>query len=176
MGYAGGRTPSPTYHQLGDHSETVQIDYDPAQITYEELLDVFWNSHRPEFEGSRQYRSAILYHSEEQRHLAEASKARQEAARGTTLSTAIEPFENFTWAEDYHQKFNLRQYDEVLREYTAIYPEITDFVNSTAVTRLNGYVAGYGTVEQAQAELDQFGLSDDMQRRVLSRIQRAIGR
>lgn len=93
---------------MGDHTETVQIDFDPETISYEELLEVFWASHRPTVPpASRQYASIIFTHGEEQRRLAEASKARLEAAVGR-LYTDIVPLERFYLAEDYHQKYYLR--------------------------------------------------------------------
>jgi len=59
VGYAGGSTSSPTYRNIGDHTETIQIDYNPKEISHEELLDVFWRSHSPEVKSwSRQYMSA----------------------------------------------------------------------------------------------------------------------
>jgi len=90
---------------MGDHTETLQIDFDPSQISYEELLDIFWASHRPTNPPrSRQYMSAILYHSEEQRRAAEASRDRIAAAIGNVF-TRIAPFERFYLAEEYHQKY-----------------------------------------------------------------------
>jgi methionine-S-sulfoxide reductase len=175
VGYAGGTTEYPTYHNIGDHSETIQIDYDPTQVTYEELLDVFWESHRPDFQGSRQYRSAILYHNEQQRQIAVVSKEHQEADIGGKLFTAIEPFQAFTLAEDYHQKYDLRQNKTLLQAYQEIYPDMDDFVNSTAVTRVNGYVAGHGSAEQARAELELLGLSEEA-RDALQRIVEKLGR
>ena len=75
VGYTGGTTVDPTYHDLGDHSETIQIDYDPTQVSYQALLDVFWNSHNPTTRSwSRQYASAVFYHSDEQKKLAMESR------------------------------------------------------------------------------------------------------
>ena len=63
VGYAGGTTNNPTYRALGDHAETIQVDYDPTQISYEELLEAFWTSHSPTSRPwSRQYASIIFYH------------------------------------------------------------------------------------------------------------------
>jgi len=81
VGYAGGTKPNPTYRDLGDHAETVQVDYDLSKITYPELLNAFWTGHDPTHRSwSRQYASIIFVHNEEERRLAEASKAR--VARG----------------------------------------------------------------------------------------------
>ena len=90
---------------MGDHTETIQIDFDPSVISYGELLDVFWTEHRPTSPPhSRQYMSAILYHSEAQRVAAEASRDRISSALGNVY-TRIAPFERFYLAEEYHQKY-----------------------------------------------------------------------
>ena len=68
VGYCGGSKPNPTYRSMGDHAETIQIDFDPTRITYEQLLELFWTSHNPcRSAWSRQYMSAIFYEGEQQR-------------------------------------------------------------------------------------------------------------
>jgi peptide-methionine (S)-S-oxide reductase len=99
--------------------------------------------------------------------MAEASKARQEAELGRTIYTEIIPFSEFYLAEDYHQKYYLRQERALAREFQRIYPDLEDFVNSTAVTRANGYVAGNGSLDQLQAELDNLGLSPQAKQTLL---------
>lgn len=114
-GYAGGRKPNPMYEQVCEgstgHAEVVQITYDPAIISYERLLDVFWKCHDPTTpdrqgaDAGTQYRSIILYHDEKQKGLAE--KSRREAA-GLFLEpivTEIVPLKTFYPAEDYHQDY-----------------------------------------------------------------------
>ena len=160
VGYAGGMQENPSYYKLGDHSETIQIDYDPNRITYGELLDVFWHSHNPcSIPRSRQYMSVVFYHSEEQRRLAEETKEREEALQGKPVFTQILPASEFYLAEGYHQKYYLRQESKLLHEYRVIYPDDTDLVNSTAVARVNGYVGGHGTSAALEEELDSLGLS-----------------
>jgi peptide-methionine (S)-S-oxide reductase len=160
VGYAGGSKSNPTYRDLGDHSETIEIDYDPTQITYEELLEIFWSNHSPTSRSfSRQYASIIFTHDEEQQRLAEEAKAREEAERGQTIYTEILPYTEFWLAEDYHQKYRLRGNRDLVGEYTALYPELEDFVNSTATARVNGYLGGNGTLAQFEAEIDELGLS-----------------
>jgi methionine-S-sulfoxide reductase len=160
VGYAGGTTVDPTYYALGDHTETIQIDYDPAQISYEELLEVFWTSHSPAVRPwSRQYATLIFYHDEEQKRLAVESQERKEAETGKDFYTEIVSFSEFYLAEDYHQKYRLRQVDELMAEFEAIYPDSADFVNSTAAARVNGYVGGHGTLASLEAEIDDLGLS-----------------
>jgi methionine-S-sulfoxide reductase len=167
VGYAGGSKSHPTYHSLGNHSETIQIDYDPTVISYEELLEVFWSSHNPVGRSfSRQYASIIFYHDEEQRRLAEETKERQRAERGRRVSTEIIAYTGFWRAEDYHQKYRLRGVTDLVDEFEAIYPDPKDFVDSTAVARVNGYVGGNSSREQLEEEIDRLGLSEEGRERL----------
>jgi peptide-methionine (S)-S-oxide reductase len=104
--------------------------------------------------------SIIYYHNEEQRQIAIASKEREESRLGRRIITEIIPFSEFYLAEDYHQKYYLRQEPGLFRELSAIYPDIGDFIDSTAVARLNGYVGGYGALETLEKELNNLGLSE----------------
>lgn len=168
VGYSGGATKNPTYHAMGDHSETVQIDYDPSRVSYRELLDIFWKSHNASRNSwSRQYRSAVFYHNEEQRKLAEETRDHLASKTHQRIATAIEPYSGFTIAEDYHQKHSLRLFPELLDELKADYPDMKDFLYSTAVTRLNGYLGGYGTCESLQKEIADFGLSGGSMKKLL---------
>jgi methionine-S-sulfoxide reductase len=170
VGYAGGTKPNPTYHSLGDHTEVLQIDFDPRQVSYEALLGVFWKAHDPASRSwSRQYMAAVFYHSEAQRQAAEASKARLQAARGQTIQTPILPVGRFTRAEDYHQKYYLRQESLLMREFGAMYPRDEDFVDSTAAARANGFVAGEGTAADRDAALPRMGLSPEALRGLQAR-------
>ena len=127
MGYAGGSSNNPTYNSLSDHSETIQVDYDPAKVSYQELLETFWDSHNPIVQPwSRQYMSIVFYHSEEQRDLAVTSKQRGEMKLGREIATEIIPFSEFYMAEDYHQKYYLSLEPSLLQEFHAIYPAIED--------------------------------------------------
>ena len=160
VGYGGGQTAAPTYRSIGDHTETVQIDYDPELISFEQLLEIFWDSHDPTRSARPgQYMRAVFYHNEQQRELAMASKAGLEGRTGSTVKTEIVPLRSFTMAEDYHQKFTLKHNKGLNKEITRIYPRHQDLVDSTAAARLNGYVGGYGSREQLAAEIDSLGLS-----------------
>ena len=118
VGYMGGTTTVPTYAAVcqGDtgHIEVVEITYDPEQISYQELLDVFWQLHDPTslddqgpYEHGSQYRAVIFYHDAAQATLAVASKAAREVARvyARPIVTAIRPATTFWPAEDYHQQY-----------------------------------------------------------------------
>ena len=175
VGYAGGTKENPTYYSLGDHSETIQIDYDPTQISYKQLLDVFWASHNPIYEPwSRQYMSIIFYHNEEQKRLAIETKESEEARLGRDIFTEIVPFSKFYLAEDYHHKYYLRRESALMEEFSAIYPVTEDFIASTAAARVNGYVGGYGILATLEEEPSIFGLSEVGIKRLLEIADRGL--
>ena len=160
VGYCGGTLKDPTYHNLGDHTESIQIDYDPAKTTYDQMLDRVWTSHNPcGGSWSRQYMSAVFYDGDVQKKAVLASKARLEEKLGKPVKTAILPLVKFYLAEDYHQKYELRCNADMTREFKAIFADEKDFLNSTAAARVNGYLAGRGTKEQLKKEIDLLGLS-----------------
>ncbi len=117
VGYTGGRMENPTYEDVctddTGHAEAVEIDYDPTKITYEQLLNVFWDNHdsttlnRQGPDWGTQYRSAIFFHSPEQKASAEASKdALERSGRfRNRIVTEIVPAVTFYPAEDYHQQY-----------------------------------------------------------------------
>ena len=121
-GYAGGHVKNPTYREvcsgLTGHAEVIQITYDPQQISYEEILEIFWNTHDPTTlnqqgaDHGTQYRSVIFYHGPEQKAIAEKYRMQLDDS-GTFPSkivTEISPISAFYPAEDYHQNyFNLNQ-------------------------------------------------------------------
>jgi peptide-methionine (S)-S-oxide reductase len=167
VGYTGGAKPNPTYRNLGDHTETVEIDYDPAIISYEKLLDIFWRSHHPgQTAWSPQYKAAIFYHNDRQKAL--ALKTRQQVAvrLKSTVCTEILSAGAFTLAEDYHQKYYLQQLPDLLAEFSAMYPTREALVSSTAAARVNGYIAGYGTPAEFQADIAGLGLSPAARQRL----------
>jgi peptide-methionine (S)-S-oxide reductase len=169
VGYSGGTKRNPTYHDLGDHSETVQIDFDPARVSYEQLLDFFWKAHDPTSRSwSRQYRAALFFHNEEQKRSAEESRDREAARIRGKIRTEILPAAEFYLAEGYHQKYYLRLNSFLSTDFRQIFPSEMDFVNSTAATRVNGYIGGYGTITALKEELDQLGLSEEGRKRLLA--------
>jgi peptide-methionine (S)-S-oxide reductase len=115
VGYAGGTLAYPTYQNVctgqTGHAEVVEVEYDPAQVSYDELLKVFWNNHDPTTlnrqgpDYGTQYRSAIFYHDPEQEAAAEASKAAAQAHFRQPIVTQIEPATTFYRAEEYHQQY-----------------------------------------------------------------------
>ena len=117
-GYTGGKVPNPTYSDVSrggtGHAEAVEIVYDPAKVSYEKLLDVFWHNHDPLAKNRQfcdrgdQYRPAIFYHNEEQRRLAEDSKAVHQKRFKQPIQTEITAAGPFYKAEEYHQDYYLK--------------------------------------------------------------------
>lgn len=168
VGYTGGEKPHPTYHDLGDHSESVQMDFDPTVITYRDLLDIFWESHNPAREGfSRQYMAAVFYHDEEQKKAIDTSRDRIASTVKGEIKTKVLPFTGFFIAEDYHQKHALGRYPELLKEFRSMYPTIEGLISSAAAARANGYLAGYGGCNRLTREIDEIGLSPEGSKRLV---------
>lgn len=158
---------NPTYRSLGDHTETIQIDFDPAVVSYEDLLEVFWASHRPTREPwSVQYRSAIFHHDARQERLANESRDREAARLGETVHTAIEPLGTFHRAEDYHQKYRLR-HSAAMEVFEALHPDARAFTDSTAAARANAFLDGHLDREELAAELERLELPEDARARLL---------
>jgi peptide-methionine (S)-S-oxide reductase len=117
VGYAGGQLANPTYHDvctdLTGHAEVVQVEYDPAQVSYDDLLQVFWENHDPTTlnrqgpDVGTQYRSVIFYHGPAQEAAARASKEKLERSGRyrRPIVTQIEPAPEFYRGEDYHQRY-----------------------------------------------------------------------
>jgi peptide-methionine (S)-S-oxide reductase len=116
-GYTGGKVKNPTYKEvcsgLTGHAEVIQLAYDPKKVTYEELLEIFWQTHDPTTlnrqgaDVGTQYRSVIYYHNDEQKKLAELYKAKLDQAKAFNdpIVTEISPASVFYKAEDYHQNY-----------------------------------------------------------------------
>ena len=179
VGYTGGRKLNPTYYSLGDHTESFQIDFDPAQISYQQLLDIFWDSHNPTRGAwSRQYRAAVFVHNEAQTRLAEASMVRIASEKtgkwfNCKIQTEILPAETFYLAEDYHHKYLLQNSPRIWGDILEIYGDDSmGWINSTAAARLNGYVGGYASVTQLAEEIDSLGLSSPAQAYLWQVVQR----
>ncbi len=117
VGYAGGSVPDPSYKLVctgtTGHAEVVQVSYDPQEILYRELLEVFFTIHDPTTPNRQgadvgpQYRSIILYHDDEQKQVAERvmTEIEKEGLWGAPLVTELEPLEDFYRAEEYHQRY-----------------------------------------------------------------------
>jgi len=123
------------------------------------LLALFWSSHNPQRNsGSRQYINAVFYRDETQQKLAESSRD----AQGASVATEILPVKEFTYAEDYHQKYYLTRYAEIRQFLTDTYPEGKTLADSTVATRFNAFI-GSGMKRDWKtflAELSSYGLPE----------------
>jgi len=127
VGYAGGKTKNPTYKEVSSketgHAEVAQITFDPAKVSYEKLLDVFWLTHDPTTMNRQgndvgtQYRSVIFYHNEKQKQSAEKSKKNAQKDFEKPIVTEISPLPVFYIAEDYHQNYYNNNSDQPYCQY-----------------------------------------------------------
>ncbi|XP_011176910.2 peptide methionine sulfoxide reductase isoform X2 [Zeugodacus cucurbitae] len=155
VGYEGGSKDAPT----GDHTEVLEIDYDPKTISFKQLLDLFWNNHEYGLTNpiKRQYMSLILYHDDEQKKIAEESIVEEQKKRvPEKIITEILPKGKFFPAEDYHQKYRLQGHKDLAETLNL---DAKLLRTSYIATKLNGYLAGVGGVRQFRDELETFGLT-----------------
>lgn len=128
VGYTGGDKENPSYRSLGNHTESLQIDFNPEEISYKEILKVFLENHNYKRNNKTQYASKIFCNTPEQKRIAE------EIIPGNA-ATSIEELETFWIAEDYHQKYRLRgtrEDEKILEHYSK-----EQFINSTLAAKLN---------------------------------------
>ncbi len=175
VGYAGGTTVNPVYRQMGDHTETVQIDFDPAVLSYEEVLRHFWDNHYPnrdEYKG-RQYISLLRFHSTQQQSTIARIKEEMENKLGEKIDTDIAPYDHFTLAEERHQKYYLKRYPRILKQLEPHYSNTEKLQDSIFAARLNGFAKGFGSREKLMAEIADWNISEQS-RKELSEILMAI--
>ncbi|WP_060531994.1 peptide-methionine (S)-S-oxide reductase MsrA [Paenibacillus bovis] len=195
-GYAGGTTGSPVYRQLGDHSETIEIEFAPSVITLEQLLEMFWNHHNPSvingYKG-RQYHSLLFYRNEQQRCTIEqmqqtaASAVRSKSSKNPASSesagtgnsgaidpdgiekrrmTEIQPYDTWYPAEARHQKYYLQRQHRLMEQLYELYPDQAELFHSTLAARLNGFSRGHITLAQIRQDIPQWPLSEHHKYRI----------
>ncbi|SEG57642.1 peptide-methionine (S)-S-oxide reductase MsrA [Paenibacillus sp. UNC499MF] len=176
-GYAGGTAEQPTYRDMGDHSETVELEFDPAVITFEDVLDVFWDHHNPVningYKG-RQYMSLILCHNGEQQEAVQAVISRRKKQGSTKTETETEtevaPCPVFYPAEERHQKYYLKRFPDAVYKLGKLYPSHRELVNSTLAARLNGLAKGYTSLERVAGEIKEWPMEPAARQKVLDLI------
>jgi len=163
VGFAGGSSKDPVYCKMDDHTETVDVEFDPNVTTYDEMLKYFWANHNSTSNCSRQYMSAIFYQSPEQKSKAEDSMKAEQERLGSSriIQTKILPAREFYLAEDYHQKYLLQRHSHLLEELD-IEPG-PELVHSHVATRLNGYLGGYGTLDDFENECKELYLPESVE-------------
>ncbi|SFE89052.1 peptide-methionine (S)-S-oxide reductase [Paenibacillus catalpae] len=172
VGFAGGTSEAPTYRRMGDHTETVELQFDPALVTYEELLELFWNNHNPyNINGykDRQYQSLLLYRDGSQEEAFRRIKSRIEADKGS-LDTELSPYQNFYPAESNHQKYYLKRFPDAVLKLSTLYPTGEELENATLAARLNGVAKGFLNMERLQHELEQWPISASERTELISLI------
>ncbi|MGK9253669.1 peptide-methionine (S)-S-oxide reductase MsrA [Paenibacillus humicus] len=166
-GYAGGTSPDPDYRRMGDHSETVQLEYDPSVISYRELLDLFWSSHNPaNINGykDRQYQSIVFWSGREQ------LEAIREKLSGLALEgkpvpdTEIAEAAEFWVAEERHQKHALKRFPDAVSKLDFLFPSRKEWEASTLAARLNGLAKGYTNRQRILEEIDGWELAEGRKR------------
>jgi len=143
VGYAGGTTADPTYHDLGDHTEAFQVEYNPEQRSFRELLEVVFRSHDPTKQTRKtQYQNIVFVTTPGQRETLSAFlEAKGETAEG--IATRIEQHPRFYPAEDYHQKYNLRNKRALTDTFEQAGYDDEAIRESPAAAKLNAYAAGH---------------------------------
>jgi len=168
VGFAGGTKENPTYRSLGDHTETVLLEYDPDQTSYSNLLEIFWNNHDPTTMCSRQYMSVIFYHNQQQQKMAEESMKEAQKNFRSNITTLILPAAEFYNAENYHQKYLLRKHEWLVKSLDLA--DDNAMIVSSVAARINGYVGGYGEETDFEEERSKLKLSDEVYDYVLEEI------
>lgn len=158
VGFAGGTKTNPTYRQMGDHTETVEVTFDPEAISLEQLLRKFWSDHNPNrpVYKERQYISLLLYRNAEQKIMMETVKRQLE---GEVIHTEISPLHDFTEAEPHHQKYYLKRFKRTTEQLMHHFSDETAFHSSILTARLNGFVREYGTLASIKQEIAQWNIS-----------------
>ena len=172
VGYCGGKKENPTYYTLGDQTEAISIDYDPAVITYEQLIGYFWKAHRCDLSNySRQYMNAVFYQNETQQKAAEKSRVQEAKRLGIpveAVKTEIIPVQKFTYAEAYHQKYYLTKHSDIRDFLSKTYPDGKSLVDSTVAARLNAYLGSGMNLDWKMfiKELPKYGLPAALEQRL----------
>ncbi|WP_323676189.1 peptide-methionine (S)-S-oxide reductase [Halorubellus sp. PRR65] len=150
VGYAGGTESEPTYERIGDHSEVVQVDYDPEETTFPALVDDAVGMHDPTRQpAKRQYHHVLFHETDGERETIEAAL---DALAVPSVETRVEPLASFTLAEPYHQKFNLRGKRWATDAFDDAGYDRADVRESPAAAKLNAELAGRDVPELGALE------------------------
>ena len=143
VGYAGGTTVDPTYHDLDDHTEAIQVDYAPETRSFAELLALVFQSHDPQQQTRKtQYQNIVFIDSpDQQRVLTDYLDTTEYTADG--IATRIEQHPQFHPAEDYHQKYSLRSKRSIMSAFESAGYDEAAIRESPAAAKLNGHVGGH---------------------------------
>lgn len=148
VGYAGGTNVDPAYRALGDHTEVFQVDYDPEELTYADLLGVVFDNHTPDHQtGKRQYQNVVFYDSESQREALE-TYLDANGMDADSIETRIERLDRFYLAEGYHQKYHLKSKQSLLDPFEESSYNDEAIRESPAAAKLNGVAGGHDVPQE----------------------------
>jgi peptide-methionine (S)-S-oxide reductase len=143
VGYAGGTKRNPTYHALGDHTEVFQVDFDPEESSFADLLDRVFQNHNPRHQSrNTQYQNIVFAATPGQREVLDEFLAAEEYS-DTAIETRIEQLGEFSLAEAYHQKHSLQSRPGLADAFEAADYDNADLRESPAATKLNGHAGGH---------------------------------
>lgn len=156
VGYAGGRHTGPTYYDIGDHIETVLVEYDPSRVSYRELLEEFWSGHNPgRNPWMNQYRSMIFPVTADQEAIARRALALERDRRTGAVLTEVRPIDRFYRDRSYHDKYYLRRHERLWAAVVDVFGSTETALASTVAARLNALSAGRGSREAVAAALSE---------------------
>lgn len=164
VGYAGGTSPNPTYREIDDYTETVEIIFDPQLLSLESLLHTFWKNHdatKNRFYKERQYISLVVFQNSQQQQKAEKIKKIEEERQGKEIQTEFQIATPFYPAEDYHQKYFLRRFKEATKKVQSLFSDEEGFIRSTISARLNGFIRENISLPDVKEEIKTWGLSEE---------------
>jgi peptide-methionine (S)-S-oxide reductase len=161
VGYTGGSTDAPEYHNLADHKEAIQIDFDPDVFLFEKLAGLFCRRHGPGAKGRKQqYRWAFWYHNDQQAEIIRSAQQCVSKETNASIEMYVAPVASFHRAEDRHQKHRL-QHSLLMPYFRTMYPHFHDFVDSTAAARVNGLVSCKADMTLLTEEIFDYGIPSD---------------
>ena len=160
VGFAGGASQAPTYRSIGDHIETVLVEFDPQIVSYQALLEVFWSGHDPSRNPwMNQYRSMIFPVDSGQKRRAERAVSEARASRDGAVLTEVRPIEVFHPDRTYHSKYYLRNIKPLWTRVIQAFGSKQSALDSTVAARLNAWAGGKAEGEDALAAIEESNLS-----------------
>ncbi|RIX60153.1 peptide-methionine (S)-S-oxide reductase [Paenibacillus nanensis] len=157
VGYAGGSSPNPSYREMGDHTETVQVEFDPSKLSFRQIVTVFWDNHKPSningYKG-RQYQSLLFYEDASQKEVIHQVLQELKVGGRGEPDTEIHPYASFYLAEERHQKYYLKRYPHAMETLLPLFDTHAEFNDSTIAARMNGLAKGYTGLERVKKEIE----------------------
>jgi peptide-methionine (S)-S-oxide reductase len=169
-GFAGGTTDNPHTRHAGDHTEVVDIEFDPEIVSLETILNVFWSSHNPVNINNyreRLYQSLVLYRDPAQREVIQAvMKSREERGNGMP-DTEVASYAGFYPSEARNQKFYLKRFPDAIAKLKTLFAADEELADSMLAARLNGLAKGYTNMEKIIEEIRTWPISAEEQEAII---------